>query len=460
VRSHSKPSAITYRMSGALAAFICMAFACGHNVVSHVPGTIPPVSESELLDMRDRQDVAAMRDHAWGVYTALTQPSISGDQNSPPVWDTWEDKREVFGGTAAAKVDHTRAREIDLPIEVLASIRASNTNEDDAVSKAVTFIKKRGVAEVLYNPSAAGHIRANKLSDEQALISRWNTLKDLNSPVSESSIAEFPASAIVVKAMWLPVGPKSPQVMTVWDPPNKSKKGCEYGCRSLVKVELAAADQPCNLAVSSAPVLSSCFYNVPDTTREGYRLVLFGLHIATKEMRDWTWSTFWWQIDPDNGPYASKRPDGTVLKGYWRNFVMDTTLSMVTPEEKPRAAEAIPKQRCQITPSTTARVCFNPYLEGGMTNGELSNCINCHRQATYPAMQPSPRGTPQRGYLSSDDPCFGDLQSESGAEEGVMKLDYLWSLSPINPRSNFGEFLRKVEGKLLAADAVSRTSPN
>lgn len=437
-------------MLGILAASMCMIFACRHKVVAPVPGTIPFVSESELLDMRNRQDVAAMRNHAWGVFTALTKPSLPGDPNSPPIWDTWEDKGEVFGGGPPANVDHSQRREIELPIEVLASIRAANKNEDDAVSKAVAYIKERGVGpEVLYNPSAVSHIRGNGLNDERALMKRWNMLKNLNSPISESSIAEFPASAIVIKAMWLTVGPKSPQILTAWDPPNKSVTGCEYGCSNLVTVQLAAPDQPCNLPVSSAPVLSTCFYNVPDTTKPGYRLVLFGLHIATKEMRDWTWSTFWWQKDPDNGAYARERPDGRVLKGYWRNYVMDMTLSMVTPEEKPRTATYIPPpQRCQAAPSTTAKVCFNPYLELGMKNGELSNCLNCHRQATYPAMQPDLRGVPQRGYLSSDDPCFGDRQSELGAQQRVMKVDYLWSLSPVNPGNDLGKFIEKVQSQL------------
>jgi hypothetical protein len=420
----------------------------------HMPASqqaaVPPASESELLDIRDRQDVPAMRKHAWGVYVAITKPSDPRLRDSPPIWDTWEDKGDLFAEGPPINVDHSKRRQIDLPIEVLASIRSRSANEDDAVRDATAYVRQRGVGpEVLYNPAAALHIRTNGLNKEQGLKDRWKVLKDLNAPISESSIVEFPRSAIVVKAMWLTVGPRSSQVLQVWDPPNKSLASCEYGCSSIVKVRLVSPEEPCNLPALSEPVFSSCFYNVPDPKRNGYRLVLFGLHIATKEIRDWTWSTFWWQRDPENGPYARNRPDKTVLEGYWRNYVMDTTLSMVTPEEKPRIGATIPPQRCQITPLSTARVCFNPYLELGMKNGELSNCVNCHRQATYPAMKPDPRGTPQRGYLSSDDRCFGTQETKAGTQERVMKVDYLWSLSPVSRETDLGQFLLSVQNQLL-----------
>ena len=404
-----------------------------------------PISASELKDIRDRQDLAGMRNHAWAVFSQITQPSISGDQSSPPVWDTWEDRAELFSGQPLRPIDHTKERDIRLPLEVLASISQRIDNQETAVKEAIKYIKKRGVGpEVLYNPTAASHIRENKLYDPQVLQARWKTLNDLNSPVGETSIPEFPDSSIVVKALWLTVGPTNPEVLSVWDPPDKSLAKCVYGCERQIKVQLAAANQPCNLPVHGAtPVLSSCFYSVRDPTTLGYRLILFGLHVATKETEDWTWSTLWWQEQPEKGQYAGGRPNPPILQGCWRNYVMDTTLSMATPEESTARPTTVPAgQRCLAKASQIAKICFNPYLELAMKpNGDKSNCMNCHRQATFPAMDPDPRGSPQRGYLSSDDSCFGSQTVGAKKKDRVMKVDYLWSISPIDPNSKFGLFL-------------------
>ena len=414
--------------------------------------SVLPISASELKDIRDRQDLPGMRGHAWGVFSEITQPSMPGDQSSPPVWDTWEDRAELFSGQVQRSVDHTRERDIRLPLEVLASISQRVENQDAAVKEAVRYIKERGVGpEVLYSPSAASHIRSNKLYDPQVLQARWKTLSDLNSPIGETSIPEFPDSSIVVKALWLTVGPINPEVLRVWDPPDNSRLNCEYGCERQIKVQLAGPNQACNLPLQgTTPVLSSCFYSVPDPSTQGYRLILFGLHVATKEMEDWTWSTFWWQDEPGKGEYAYGRPDARALQGYWRNYVMDTTLSMVTPEERSARPTTVPAgQRCLAKVSQTAKICFNPYLELAMKpNGDKSNCMNCHRQATFPALDPDPRGSPQRGYLSSDDACFGRQKVGDITKERVVKVDYLWSLSPIDPQSKFGQFLVAVQNQL------------
>jgi hypothetical protein len=308
-------------------------------------------SESALTDLRDRQEAPGMRQHAWIVFSELTKVSDPADKSSAPIWDTWEDRSELRSASTSGKVDHSKNRELDLPLEVLASIMTRNKDDRIAVGEAVAFIKNRGVGpEVLYNPSAANHIRTNKLNDPQSLGDRWKMLNDLDAPVSETSIVQFPESSIVVKAIWLSVGPKNPEVLRVWEPPDVSQSECEFGCMKDIKVQLAAPTDPCNLpVVGSAPVLSTCFYNVPNTKREGHRLILFGLHVATKEIPDWTWSTFWWQLDPDKKPFAAGRPSQDVLEGYWRNYVMDTTLSMVTPEELTlRATGTLPKSTLPI----------------------------------------------------------------------------------------------------------------
>jgi len=413
--------------------------------------TAVTISESDLLETKYKQDVAGMRDHAWHVFAGLIQPADPNEPDSPAIWDTWENKEEVFGQNAVARTVRNRKRTLDLPIEVLASIFSNNKDEKAAVKEAANYFRKRKEGqEVLFNPSAAVHVRQYTLYNPVSMKNRSETLKNLNSPISETSIVPFPSDSIVLKASWLKVGPTSPEVLSMWRPANQRIRGCEDGCMTDMLVKLAEPGEPCNLPLTdSSPILSSCFYSAPSET-EGYRLILFGLHVATKEIQDWTWSTFWWQAEPDSGPHKEGRLDVQTIRGHWRNYVMDTTLSMVTPEGKSRHAMPHSIQRCESDNSMTAKICFNPYIELGMKNGELSNCANCHRQATFPTMDPDPRGVSQRGYLSSDDSCFG---ARTGGLEmqrnSVMKVDYMWSLSTIDPNKPLGRFIDAVKLQLV-----------
>jgi hypothetical protein len=72
----------------------------------------------------------------------------------------------------------------------------------------------------------------------------------------------------------------------------------------------------------------------------------------------------------------------------------------------------------------------------------------CHRMATYPALVPDARGSAQRGYLSSDDACFD-------SSPPVMKVDYIWKLSPIPKKSPLGGFLSSLQSDLNFKNALA-----
>ena len=59
------------------------------------------------------------------------------------------------------------------------------------------------------------------------------------------------------------------------------------------------------------------------------------------------------------------------LQGVWRNYEMCTAYSMVDPPG---------------SETGTPIVCFNPYLETGLTglDGTHSNCMTCHQMAAWP----------------------------------------------------------------------------
>ncbi|MFO1426165.1 MAG: hypothetical protein U1F11_04160 [Steroidobacteraceae bacterium] len=138
--------------------------------------------------------------------------------------------------------------------------------------------------------------------------------------------------------------------------------------------------------------------------RAGDVLALVALHVATRELHDWTWATWWWHDEAHAGPYAHGRPE--ALDGPWRNYLMQVAFDDATPA----AADG------------GAHVCFNPWLEarfpdGGNGGGTRSNCLACHRRASYPPVPflPVTRGPPQRGA----DPAY---------EAGRLRTSFLWSI--------------------------------
>jgi hypothetical protein len=70
-----------------------------------------------------------------------------------------------------------------------------------------------------------------------------------------------------------------------------------------------------------------------------------GLHLTTREIADWVWATFWWSDHAGEGEFSNNRPPG--YPATWRNYLMDTTLDMVTPRDAKGQPKAI----------------YNPWLE-------------------------------------------------------------------------------------------------
>jgi hypothetical protein len=285
----------------------------------------------------------------------------------------------------------------------------------------------------LYNPVACQHVRSEHLMSKDVLDDRLKELVLKEAPAREREIKPFPNGAIVVKATWRRVGPnpKSLTDIRVW--PARAGFSADTGDKVWVKF---APKERCNLPVSGdTPVFSSCFYSVPDPdpSARGSWVILVGLHVMMKETQDWTWMTFWWHPLPDSGVYGEEKPDQTVLKAPWRNYLANVTLSPETPREPPPLiAGKSPKVKdaCgqDVTVPSNAKICFNPFLELGLQNGELSNCMNCHKRAAYPVISPDPRLSPQRGVLSSDATCFD--KDGNGAIAKRLQLDYMWGLVP------------------------------
>ena len=128
------------------------------------------------------------------------------------------------------------------------------------------------------------------------------------------------------------------------------------------------------------PVAASVLLPPGETVLErGDRMILVGMHLATKEIPSWFWATFWWTppryadlrpqtlIDQQNLAMADQ-PDELKNRSPWNRYMTDTTVSL----SKPPDANNHPKRG------------FNPYLEAPMQDyGTSSNCMVCHSRASF-----------------------------------------------------------------------------
>jgi hypothetical protein len=159
--------------------------------------------------------------------------------------------------------------------------------------------------------------------------------------------------------------------------------------------------------------------------------VIAASNVATLEMTEWTWQTFWWQPDAANPPapssaaIAATRP--RQLKGAPRHYAQCSDYQMVDPNQP-------------ITGGHGAKpvFCYNPYLEApffgpqelpdsrpwtyqGTTYlenaGVTSNCMSCHVQAAYPQDNTAP------GFTGDQ---YIDLNGAPFARH--LKMDSAWTI--------------------------------
>ena len=112
----------------------------------------------------------------------------------------------------------------------------------------------------------------------------------------------------------------------------------------------------------------------------GERYSLVGLHIITKELRHWVWTTIWFSPKADED-FGQDRPDSIkTLGGPWKNYKMCAVTDFDEKDPDPRggyegslgdALEAV------HGPQTW---CSNSFIEKGDHNAG-TNCIGCHQHA-------------------------------------------------------------------------------
>lgn len=386
---------------------------------------------AKLEELRRAQNVSALRLHSWMLFGGITQPAPDGT----PAWETWYRESEAFrrpGPTPQGP------RRIVRQFRNATQLSRGRVGPQAPGKSLMTF--------VLFNRETFRHIRTNGLYLKSKLAginagfgkAAWDKRK----------VPDFPAQAMSLKTIWWPVAGDSVTPLPIWDddtagpemthtwdtwsrvvavdPTGRQIAAGEKATISFLGTEHPGSNvvgldrfyavtvtkdilQPITQAIQGGDtgLVNSIRGALGRDLKLGDHLLFLGCHMTSKEIDDWTWSTFWWHDRPDDGPFGADRP--SQVAGVWRNYRMAVADDQVTPPQ----ADGSP------------RVAYNPWLEGNFSNGIVSNCMSCHHRASYPPVQasrtlppflPVTRGMPD----PATDVAFGPRR---------LQTDFMWSVA-------------------------------
>jgi hypothetical protein len=394
-------------------------------------------------------DSASVLRHAWGIWTGLTSPA--GQQYNGEdllVFETWHGINELSAQVGAGNF------EFGCNPNKLGRTRLSRPNQFD---HGPAFGGRKGAGTqpidvnvlefetVAFDPSAACFVTHNKLFLDTVL----------NKFLAAGAVPPFPSSAITTKPTYfldqaqnglirVPVWPGAPSPadsfgFNIWnnyvyaDLSNSQPAGkIPVPTNGSDPASIPAAT--CNLSdfiyftldsAAAAYANQELNINGGNPAQAGDKAILVAMHIATKEISNWVWQTFFWAPDPNNPLWPSSAAAASLrpaqLKGAARHYAAVTTYAMVLPNQP-------------ITGGNTAKtrplIGFNPYLEAGFSGlgndpnwapgakfqyGVQTNCMSCHAMVAYP----NPGNYVADRYVDLADPKIF---------KGQVKLDFSWSI--------------------------------
>ena len=329
-----------------------------------------PLNEADLAS-----DTQKRRMVSWNILEQVLAPTKGQNTGfeaigSPtPVWQTWYSKKDIVG--MLEKIAPTmEATDKGLTLKEAKHIleghkRSKSPDFDPASIKKFNF----EFVPASYNRDYVLHILTHFKS-----ISACQHITSYPADAEvEFPCFQFPETAVMMKTSWKEV---NSQDMTL-DFDSQSLDA--NAIRSILEKNTTwSYSIPSKLTPQNSYMVKD-----PDT---GLVWALTGLHVVTKEIKDWVWVTLAWQADSLNTiGFGSDRP--ASLKGsIWQNYVM---MASVSNEEKaqdpnigaqgkalfPEFVENNPFNKFKDGSGNKVTFNSNPYIE---LFDSTSNCIGCH----------------------------------------------------------------------------------
>lgn len=349
------------------------------------------------------------RKRAWDIVQKVTAPT-SIDHNGRGVerWTTWygrDDYERMFAyGFTRLSPSERRAR-APISTDIAAASEdylATQITEDPlwSADRRAAFISSlrtnedwtglAGIGRVLFSPTTLIH---TMLSYQQ--------VTTCNVVPLQACILEFQPDAVIIKTAWVrsELGLGIPAFETNGD-----------ALSQRLSVNGQSWDHPDRI------VSTISGRAIEQRTQAGSTFQLAGMHIMSKESKDWMWITLWWSDDPDSD-FGEDRP-ASLNQNRWANYKMcvitEYSESALDLEDVRIQYPSLASALNAATDDSQMSWCSNPYIEKGVDN-QKTNCIGCHQYAGVPEM------TPERVMQL---PTHGREKTRSD-----FPADYLWTLT-------------------------------
>jgi len=413
--------------------------------VDAAPGLGFPRPQAEVLGWVATEAVPAMRQHGWEVWAAITQPTPSGF----PVFLTWYQVGETFGDKPAGD-----ARRFDPEFRVPSQ---KSLGDGDAI-----------LSFNVYNAALRDHVRAHGYQSKAALQALAGRATD---------VADFPATAVMLKTVWWPVRRDGLTAFPVWDA--TPTRPIEWGRAVRDRVRMGAfahwsaearaeltrheedgndfetfarvvAIDPARADVPAGETAEVRFFDPADTSlqktvgRRGRVVPLARLvHVRITDTATVRWMRQLPLIDEitdrvwgrpfEAGDYVAfvaahvstrEIPDWVWATFWWHD---EPDQGRFGADRAPAVPDLFRQYRMAVAyhgdaprePDGGPHIAFNPYLEAAFSDGPRSNCVACHQRALMGPEGPGPVFPVIRGHLGKQDPVYA----------GKVRLDFVWSLA-------------------------------
>lgn len=379
--------------------------------------------------------------HGWAIWKALTDIT-NQEYNNQKLrrFETWYTPNDI--------INAYKMRKKVGPVSLMQVQRSLGSLEqfNQIHGKDITPSENSVLGFVKYDPTAAKHIYDNNLFYE-------STLNKMLKTNQISKIPDFPLSGVVIKPVFTVLNSidKDTNLYSIpaW-PGNQNNPKRPFSPDSW--------NNSVGITITGETNVSKRIYSVNDFihfkldsaqaskkgAKKGDYAVLLGMHVTTREIKRWTWQTFWWSefSDNPNSPSSktiAKLRNSKKLDHAASKYAMAIAYNMVQPAQpytKGTGKEA------------TSLYVYNPYLEAGFGTsvfksandtirkyysknyqkvgntfneyGMQTNCMSCHGQARYI------KGlSGRKGHLYVTDQYF-DLNSPYF--KNTVKLDFTWSI--------------------------------
>lgn len=405
-------------------------------------------------------DSASVYNHVWGIWAGLTAQSgqvYQGD--SLRVFETWlgitDIQTKISAGDSACGATKSMRAQLHFPHQsehggktarmMLAAKASSGRPVNDSALFWVT---------VAYDPNAACYALSNQIL-KMSVVDKYKVKGGIG------TIPPFPQSAITIKPVYyvgqgtdsliqLPVwsGPPAGGAQIPWAP--TSWPTCVYvdlrnsqpAGKLVTPVSLTATDiqgaivnakEFIHFRLDSA---MAAYMNASqgseglNNAQAGQVAILVAMHVATKEISNWTWQSFYWA--PGTAAYSPSSALAQSLKpkqitGAAANYQATSAYAMVLPNQPINGG---------TNTGVIPMIGYNPYLEAefagvgpiggdssfnikskliaGRAVGVQTNCMTCHSLAT----ELGAIGYSTDQYISMNSPMFKDM----------IQLDFAWSI--------------------------------